>query len=173
MSQRKMVKTENSKTAFDQLTDRLERYPSLDKMHVQRNLALGASAASLIILVELFGVGVEGLPLRISLFACAASIPSWVGLAGLLEYYIILGPKSYAHRRTQFAQVVIGLLFLTGGLGSIIAVSGIIYHLTPAAAYAFGVIVFAVLAASLAFHAHLAHWYNHTKGNAGRPHGDT
>jgi hypothetical protein len=167
------VGTGKTKPAFDQLTEQLERYPSLDKLHVQRNLALGGAAACLIILIELFSVGIPSVSLRVALVACAVAIPAWVGMAGLIEYYIVLGPKSYGHRRTPAAQALIGVPFLTGGIGLITAIGGILYYLAPAAAYVFGIAVLAILLVSLVFHAHLGYWYNRRDSGGQHPGGDT
>lgn len=143
----------------DRLFEVSERYPSQEKFILYRNLYLGASAACLVLIAQLLDTGVSSFALKLSLSCASGAMPVWLLLAAIFEYYVILGPKSYAHKRIMVKNGLIGLLLLLGGLALGTAVGGVLYHLHKFSLYVFIAAVSVAFVISLLFHWHLAEWY--------------
>jgi hypothetical protein len=146
-------------TNFDRLVEQTERYLSLEKLQLYRNMYFGAGAACFVLVSQLATTGSLTVWLKWSLLSAAVSMPIWLGLGSLFEYYIMLGPKSYAHKRTGFANALLSSLMLLGGLSLVASISLLLYHSLPIAAYSFLATIAAILIASALFHGHLASWY--------------
>ena len=153
---------------FDRLLEQVERYPSLEKLQLYRNMYFGAGATCLVLIVQLASTGVSTLWLKWSLLTGAISMPLWLGLGGLFEYYIMLGPKSYPHKRSGFANRLIGSLMLFAGLSLVASIALFLYHAIPFAAYSFLAAIVMVFVISVVFHWHLASWY-FSKGSGDGP----
>ena len=123
-----------------------------------RNLAFGAAAAALIVLLGIYQVGLRDLAAipawladskgnavfpwkavgsEMALFGAAMALPAWVTLASMWEAYIFGGEDCYPYLKSQVVQILFGLLSLVAGLGQVAAVTGILMYLLPAASYAF------------------------------------
>lgn len=148
-----------NKSSSDQLTAQLERYPSLPKLQLMRNMSYGAGAACLVMITQLIEVGVSSDWLQWSLIASSIALTMWLCTGTILEYYILVGPKSYAHLRTQTGKSFLGGSSILSGLALIASIAMFLFHLLPIAAYIFGAAIFFAFAVSIAFHNALAVWY--------------
>ena len=143
----------------DRLNERMQRYASVERLVLMRNLGYGGAAACLVVLVGLTQVGAKDSALKISVLSASVALPLWLLLGGIYEYYIFLGKQSYAHLRTKFATNFIGAIALIAGAGSLGATGGVVWFLMPEAAWTFGVtVVFAISLAGV-FNVHLARWW--------------
>jgi len=161
-----MAPTKQTPGKFTRLTQRLQRYPSEGRLILGRNLALGAAAACLVILVQILQVGAKDEALTLSVVAIAVGIPLWFLIAVLYEYYIYLGARSYPHLRGRFAPHLVGVVGGVAGLALFAAVGGVIWHLVPDALFAFLGASAAALVLYYVFHATLARWW-FTNGGPG------
>jgi hypothetical protein len=137
------------------------QYPSEGRLLLLRNLCLGAAASCLLILIQLAQVGVQPLELQVTAIAASAAIPLWIGAANLYEAYVFLGRKSFGLLKTGGPWTIKAAITLAG-LAEIVAVGGLIWHLS---ALAFAAFVFAlILSAALVFRQMLtlAHWWADT-----------
>ena len=144
----------------DLLTQRIRRYPSSERMILLRNLGYGGAAACLAILAGLAQVGAKDPALKVSVYAASIALPAWLLIGSVFEYYIFLGKQSYGHLRGEFAVALTSALYAVAGLGMFVATGGIAWYLVPDAAYAFAVSAFCAVVLGLAFHAHLAGWWD-------------
>jgi hypothetical protein len=114
---------------------RAMREPTPSTFTLWRNSALGAAAVCIAILVQMLQLPVLDTALLVSIFCCAVGIPCLVSSAMLFEIYIVIGDAAYRHARTgrRLSEVP----YTIGGIASVGALFFSIYHLSPAAAYAF------------------------------------
>jgi hypothetical protein len=145
-----------SSSKFERLNRLTDRYPSQAKFQMYRNLCFGAAGSSLLILLVIFQTGIESTALCVSQIGGAAALPTWFGLAGVFEYYILIGPRSYPYYRRVVAETYLPALFLLGGAGLLAAIGGILYQLQKVALYAFLVSVGTTIFVTLIHHAGLA-----------------
>lgn len=122
---------------FDKLTRLINRYPSQAKLQMYRNLCFGGAGTATLILLVIFQSGRESTALTIAEVGAASAIPLWLGVGGLYEYYILIGPRSYVHYRQKFVELFGPIFFLFGGLGLLAAIGGVLYELQQVALYAF------------------------------------
>lgn len=149
--------TSASKT--DRLTALLRRYPSAERLVLLRNFAFGGAAACAAAILAVTQVGATKLELQIAVVSAAFGIPAWICLGGLYEYYIYLGPRSYAHLRQQSTTSFFSVMMITAGLALVGAFGGVIWYLSKTA---FGVFVIASVIGTLVFsgfHVFLARWW--------------
>ena len=145
---------------IDQLNERIWRYSSAERLTLLRNLGYGGAAASLAVLAGLTQVGAKDSALQVSVFAASVSLPAWLLIGSIYEYYIFLGKQSYGHLRTRFLIALSSGLLLVAGLGMLATTGGIIWFLIPEAAYAFGVSVLLAVVLGIVFQWHLAGWWS-------------
>lgn len=140
-------------TDFARLTRLMNRYPSQSKLQMYRNLCFGAAGTSLLIVLVNFQTGEESLALSISQFGAATSLPIWTSLAGLFEYYVLIGPRSYPYYRKIVVKTYAPALFALGGVSVLASIGGILYQLQDFVLYAF--IVSIVVSVVVAFQHHV------------------
>ncbi len=144
----------------DLLTQRIRRYSSAERMTLLRNLGYGGAAACLAILAGLAQVGAKDPALKVAVYAASIALPAWLLIGSVFEYYIFLGKQSYRHLRSKFVIALTSTLYVVAGVGMFAATGGIAWYLAPEAAYAFAFSAFCAVVLGLAFHAHLAGWWD-------------
>ncbi|MFL6591796.1 MAG: hypothetical protein ACJ8GK_03700 [Luteimonas sp.] len=137
----------------------LEHVSDLTTLQLYRTIYLGAAAASLVLVCGILSIGAGDLALRIAIVACSVSLPLWVVAAGMIEYYLVLGPRSLAHAGEPFPSRVRSLLAFCAGAALLLAVAAVLGHVYRPALWAFLAAVGVGFAAASAFHWHLARWY--------------
>jgi hypothetical protein len=149
-------------TRFEQ-SDRLNALmlSSVDgeRVHLTRNVAYGGAAVSLAVLAGLTQVGASALSLRMGVYAAAVTLPIWLLLGTMYEYYIYLGPGSYAHLASPFILRLSLRAFAAAGLGLVATSACIIWYLAPGAALVFIGMSLACCVVAARFHFDLAQWW--------------
>ena len=163
-----MAAGEKQPSRIDQLAKRMWRYASNEPLVLMRNLGYGGAAACLLILVGLVKVGAKDLPLQVTVVSSSIGLPLWLVLGVTYESYIFLGKQSYSHLRTPFATNFFFGVALIAGLALFVATGGVIYHLMPNAAWAFGVTSLACLGLVRVFYALLSRWWFSADGPGSR-----
>ena len=148
-----------NKSDTQKLSDLLGQRLSESKIHLYRNLYLGGAAASLAIIMQLVSLPRLDSSLQLSLLLCSISLPAFIGLAAIHEFYVLLGRKSYHHRRTPRAQFLIFVLFALSGASLQIAVAALIHHMSVAAAFLYLAAALLATLVAIAFQHDLASWY--------------
>jgi len=106
------------------------RYLSESKFLMLRNLCLGGSATCLLVILTIAQGQLHSGPIDLSVGTAAVGTPIWFCLAGALESYILIGPRSYTHYRNK-GFLFFGLMFLIAGLASLVSIGSLIFHLNP------------------------------------------
>lgn len=148
-----------TKSNLDKLGERGLRNLSVEKFQLYRNMCFGAAAACLAIFLQMLDIKSPDIWQLRSLWACAFSMPLWFGAGGMYEFYIMLGPKSYAHYRSKFTTRVFAILIVVAGACLVASIICLLYAYLPLAAYLFVASICVSLAVSLVFIRHLANWF--------------
>jgi hypothetical protein len=146
----------------------MHRRTGVDSLLLMRNVGYGGSAACLVILLALIPAGPREAGLMVSLLSTSISLPFWLLIGIVYEYYIFLGERSYPHLRTGLFVGVVGFSMAMAGLGMIAAVSGILWFLLPEAAYAFGASCLLALLLIGCFQHHITAWWFRDGGPGGK-----
>jgi hypothetical protein len=125
----------SAKSKFDSVM--LESALREDRLMLLRNISYGAAAACLVVLAGLAQVGAKETALKLSVFGCVVGAPMWLLFGGCLEYYLLLGRKSYQHFQLLSTRSFFAITAVLGCLGLFAGVSGIAWFLIPAAGVAF------------------------------------
>lgn len=97
--------------------------------------------------------------LNLSALGAAIGIPLWIMLGSIYELYVFLGRRSYKHLKQESTQAAIGLALLVAGLSLMAAIGGLMYHLSPDIALAFGISAFLALIGYTLFISRLGAWW--------------
>jgi len=135
-------------------------------VHLARNVAYGGAAVSLALLAGLAQMNASAAPLRLSVYACSLSLPVWLLLGTMYEYYIFIGERSYAHLASVFMFRLAAWSFGIAGLSMVTAATGLIWFLAPGAAVLFIAISLVGVVLAGLFHFHLADWWFRGPGRA-------
>lgn len=122
---------------------KLWRYMSDAKLNLMRNLSFGAAGILIANTLLLAQIGVRDLSLEISLFSSVIALPLWVAEASIWEAYIFHGQRALPHLRTDFTINTLMALFFLAGIGVVIAIGALVWHLSPPAALSFCGVCFA------------------------------
>jgi len=89
-------KTEGPKAA-QELSRLVTESASVPALERNRTYSLGTAAVALAMLLQLLQLSDIDLALRITVVACAIALPMSVLMIFAIEYYLLLGPRSYPH----------------------------------------------------------------------------
>ena len=137
----------------------MHRYASLERLMLMRNLSYGGAAASLVILLGLIQIGAKNIFIQASTISISASLPLWLLLGGIYEFYIFLGKESYSHFRKKSTLNFLGAILFFAGLGMITSIGCILWFLMPEATYIFGAASLISLILAGLFHSLLQRWW--------------
>jgi hypothetical protein len=122
----------------------------VDKLMMNRNLALGGAAASLIILLSVYQTGLRIAPVwpgmaewlygpqpryyelyggYFALYGAAIAMPFWLAISVVYELYIVMGDDSFAHMRRKPATAFLAILLCIAFFAQLASVSGLFMHL--------------------------------------------
>lgn len=138
-----------------------------ERAHLTRNVAYGGAAVSLALLAGLTQVGASAPSLRVAVYASAVTLPIWLLLGAMYEYYIYLGEMSYRHLASPFMYRLSASAFAVAGLGLVLTSACIIWYLAPGAAVLFFGMTLACCVVAARFHFDLARWWFSEDGPSG------
>lgn len=125
--------------AINLLNVSVQQSTSPDIFDRNRIVSYGAAAVMLAVLLQILQVSNVTIALKVTIIACSIAMPLFLVIGLLQEYYLILGPRSYAHfSRVFFGRFMAGYQFIAYG-SFIVAIGSVIYHLFPIALIVFGV----------------------------------
>lgn len=142
---------------------RLRRYMSIERLMMMRNFGYGSAAACLVILLGLIQVQStdrNNPSFLISAISASVSLPAWLLIGVIYEYYIFLGKESYEHLREESMYNLRGSILCIGGLTILISVYNLISLLSPVASKIFGLSSAVALFTGIYFHAYLSKWFS-------------
>lgn len=151
--------TQRTTSKNERFNNRMHRYASLERLMLMRNLSYGDAAASLVILLGLIQIGAKNIFLQASTASISASLPLWLLLGGIYEFYIFLGKESYPHYRKKSTLNFLGVILLFAGLGMVVSIGFILWFLLPEATYIFGAASLISLVLGGLFHFLLQRWW--------------
>lgn len=151
-------------TRNERFTKRMYRYASFDRLLLMRNLSYGSAAASLVILLALIQIGAKNTFIQVSTISISASLPLWMLLGGIYEYYIFLGKESYPHFRKKSTLNFVGAVLFFAGLGMITSLGCMLWFLMPESTYIFGAACLISIVIFIAFHASIQSWWFSSEG---------
>ncbi len=124
------------------------------RLAINRNFAFGGAAASLLILLAAYAVGLKDAPPWPGLeewlhgngpknyrlyggyfvvYGAAFALPFWLALGSVYEFYIMLGEETFPHLRSATTHAITVFLVLVAGFAQFASVAGIFMHLLPEA----------------------------------------
>jgi len=143
----------------ERFNNRLHRYASLERLMLMRNLSYGGAAASLVILLGLIQIGTKNTFIQVSTISISGSLPLWLLLGAIYEFYIFLGKESYPHFRKKSTLNFLGVILLLAGSGMVTSIGCILWFLLPEATYIFGTASLISLVLGGLFHTFLQRWW--------------
>lgn len=152
----------------DRLNALIRSSGGAESVHLVRNVAYGGAAVSLAVLAGLTQVGASAPSLRFGVYASAVTLPIWLLLGTIYEYYIYLGVRSYEHLTSPFMLRLSAWALAAAGLGLVLTSACIIWYLAPGAAALFIAMAFACCVVAVRFHFDLARWWFSEEGPGGR-----
>lgn len=126
---------------------------------LMRNLSYGSAAAALVILLGLIQIGARNIFIQASTISISASLPLWLLLGGIYEFYIFLGKESYPHFRKKSTLNFLGAILFFAGLGMVVSIGSIFWFILPEAMYIFGAASLISLVLGGLFHTFLQRWW--------------
>lgn len=126
---------------------------------LMRNLSYGGAAASLVILLGLIQIGTKNNFIQVSTISISGSLPLWLLLGAIYEFYIFLGKESYPHFRKKSTLNFLGVILLLAGSGMVTSIGCILWFLLPEATYIFGAASLISLVLGGLFHTFLQRWW--------------
>jgi hypothetical protein len=146
-------------TVVQQLNAHIQRYPSLDRLMMMRNVCFGSAAACLIVLIGSFQATKGSTVFGVSTACNAFAIPLWL-IAGMgYENYIFIGKRSYAHFRTKFVQAYFAGIVATAGILTWVGVGTFIDLLSELAAVFYVAASLVAIVLGSIFHRLMATWW--------------
>jgi hypothetical protein len=176
------------KTQWDYSKEMFSNF-SYERLVLMRNFCLGGAAATLLILIGAYQVGVrdirplmdwfgrfdgwvpDGFPWdtaggNVAVIAGAIALPFWVAATSLWEYYIFLGKEYLADFKVDGIRLYISLIMFIAAVGLLVAVGGMLMHLGK---LVFIVFAWASVAALVVFYVfHGIFVFRHRKKSATR-----
>jgi hypothetical protein len=135
----------------DLISAKILRHQSESKLQMYRNLAYGGAGVSLLLIALLAQIWEKTTALEICLYSSVASLPFWIFIGTIYEYYILLGKHSYAHYRTLKSQIIITLSCAAAGLLLLTAIGALLYSIKPASIIFLAISSLLVLVLSFTF----------------------
>jgi hypothetical protein len=137
--------------------------PSSEQLGLSRAMPYGAAATSLAILCAMTQVITRGSNAQIAIIGATVALPLWLVTATIYEFYLYLGPKSYAHYRSQPVQGMTRMLSYLAGTSLAASVGGLVHVLLPWALAAYVIACVVGFWFLHRFNISLAHWWSEQK----------
>jgi hypothetical protein len=145
--------------AAQELSRLVTESASIPALERNRTYSLGIAAVALAMLLQILQLSDLDLALRITVVSCAAALPMSVFMVFALEYYLLLGPRSYPHYILFARARVISVVLAIQGVGIGIAAGGVLYHVQPLAMWVFAASSIGALLLIMGVHYNLAEWW--------------
>lgn len=124
-----------------------------------RNTALGGAAVALVILVQVIQTGVTSHALHVAIIATALAIPIFTVIAITTEIPLSLGPESYDFVRLRIIRKVSLVLWFASGGALIIAIGGVLCHLSALAFWIFVISTLVSFLITVCYWAWMVDWW--------------
>jgi hypothetical protein len=156
--------SKKSEGATDRLNRRVNQHPSESRILVTRNLSYGAAAAALIVMIEIIQIGAKDPALELAVQAACLSMPIWIAVGVIYEFFIFLGKASYPFLRKEAFQRSMGFFLLVAGVSLLIEIGSVAYYLSERSLWLFIGSIVGSLALVLAVWEVLARWWYGPQG---------
>ena len=109
-------------------SDYMIKNPTKEGLTLARNSGVAGGGISIVLLASILQLESVSLPLQISIAGLAASLPLWVAYFVLVETFLYLGSDYYSYYQ-KLARIIMILMSLAG-IGLVISIGSLFWHLS-------------------------------------------
>ncbi len=128
------------KSTLDKLSDLFGESNTQEGFLLSRNLGIGASGVSVVLLVAILQLDNFTVELVISTIGLSVAIPMWVAYSGSMEHFIQLGPKYFSHYKV--VKGYLSFMALIAGCGLTVSIGSLFWYISVWAGVVFIITVF-------------------------------
>jgi len=145
---------------FDALHEAFWHEPTPERIAIYKTIGLSGAAVCLAVLLAATQFQTKNVYAYVAIYAATAAMPVWFYFAGIHDYYLLLGSRSYGHLVERRTQKHLERVLLLGGAMTVVALAGLAGFLAPYGALVLGGVSFAFLYKAFKFHVDIAGWWS-------------